>query len=376
MKLKPMRAKSAKSGGSAARERGRAVEGDPRWSAICARDAGADELFRYGVRTTGVYCRPSCASRRPNPENVSFFETSALARGAGFRACARCQPDAEAPRQARAQLVARACRRIDAARAPLELAALAREVGLSAQHFQRVFRAHTGLTPRAWATAARGERVRAQLAVRASVTEALHAAGFGSSGRFYEAAPRLVGMRPRQYQRGGAAARIEYATGTSSLGSVLAARSERGVCAIALGSSARALERELRAQFPRAELAPAGRAFARAFARVLQLVEDPQKGLELPLDVRGTAFQRRVWQALSALPAGTTASYAELAQRIGAPRGARAVARACAANPLAIAIPCHRALAQDGSLAGYRWGLARKRALLRREARAAEARRG
>jgi len=354
----------------------RGATSDPRWRAIVARDASADEDFRYGVRTTGIYCRPSCASRRPNPENVSFYSNGTEARRAGLRACKRCKPDERAPRLERARLVERACRRLDAARGGVSLAALAREAGLGAARFQSVFRAHTGLTPRAWAAAGRGERVRAQLAARASVTEALHAAGFGSSGRFYESAPRLVGMRPSQFRAGGAAARIEYATGSSSLGSVLAARSERGLCWIALGDDARALERELRAHFARAELVPASRAFERELARVLKRVEDPRASLALPLDLRGTAFQRRVWQALSALPIGATASYSELARAIGAPRAVRAVARACAANTLAIAIPCHRALARDGSLAGYRWGLARKRALLESEARAAGARRG
>lgn len=359
----------------AAQRKERVVERDSRWRAVVERDPGADEAFRYGVRTTGVYCRPSCASRRPNPRNVSFYATGAEARRAGLRACKRCKPDEPAPRLERSRLVERACRRIDAARGGISLGALAREAGLGAQHFQRVFRAHTGLTPRAYAEAGRGERVRAQLAARASVTEALHAAGFGSSGRFYAAAPRLVGMRPSQFRRGGAAARIEYALGQSSLGRVLAARSERGLCWIALGSDARVLERELRACFARAELAPASADFEREFQSVLALVEDPRAGLALPLDLRGTAFQRRVWQALNELPVGSTASYSELARRIGAPRAVRAVARACAANELAIAIPCHRALAQDGSLAGYRWGLARKRTLLEREAHAARARR-
>ena len=342
-----------------------APELDPRWAAVVSRDTSAEGFF-YSVRTTGVYCRPACAARTPNPRNVAFHATAAEARAAGFRACRRCRPDEAPAAQRQAELVARACRTIEAAQEAPTLAALAREAELSPHHFHRLFRSVTGLTPRAYAAAARADRLRQGLAQGDSVTEAIHAAGYGSTSRVYERP--LLGMTPSGYRAGGAGEDIVFAVGQSSFGAVLVARSDRGVCAILMGDDAEALARDLAQRFPKARLVAGDSAFEALVARVVGFVEAPRIGLELPLDVRGTAFQRRVWQALQAIPAGATASYADVAAAIGAPSAVRAVAGACAANPLAVAVPCHRVVRTDGGLSGYRWGAARKRALLAREA--------
>jgi AraC family transcriptional regulator of adaptative response/methylated-DNA-[protein]-cysteine methyltransferase len=340
---------------------------DPRWASVVARDAAADDTFYYSVRTTGVYCRPSCAARLPNPRNVRFHPTRADAERAGFRSCKRCRPDQPPLAKRRAAAVAAACRRIAAAREMPRLAELARGAGLSPHHFHRVFKAMIGLTPRGYAAARRAERVRAQLRGRRTVTEAIYAAGFGSSGRFYAQSARLLGMTPGDYRGGGRRLAIRFAAGECSLGSILVAATARGVCAILLGDDPEALVRDLENRFPRARLAGGDARFAKLVARVIGFVEAPGRGLDLPLDVRGTAFQERVWQALRAIPTGATATYAEIAARIGSPGAARAVGQACAANPLAVAIPCHRVVKRDGDLSGYRWGVERKRALLARE---------
>ena len=268
-----------------------------------------------------------------------------------------------------AALVAAACRRIEQAEVSPSLDALARAAGLSPHHFHRIFKAITGVTPKAYAQAQRGKALRTALAKPgAKVTDALFDAGFNASSRFYDSADGLLGMKPAQYRRGGADARITFALGQCSLGAILIARSARGLCAIALGDDPDALLRELQDRFPRAELVGGDAAFEQLVARVVGFVEAPAIGLELPLDIRGTAFQQRVWEALRKIPAGTTASYAEIATRIGSPKAVRAVAQACAANTLAVAIPCHRVVRSDGALAGYRWGVERKRALLLCEA--------
>jgi AraC family transcriptional regulator of adaptative response/methylated-DNA-[protein]-cysteine methyltransferase len=265
-------------------------------------------------------------------------------------------------------MAAAACRAIEAAETPPSLAELARRAGLSPHHFHRLFKAAVGVTPKAYADADRARRVRQRLAQGAAVTEALYDAGFNSSGRFYEQTDAILGMTPRAYRGGGARAEIRFAVGQCSLGAILIARSERGVCAILIGDDPDALVRELEDRFPRAELVGADAGFEAMVAKAVGLVERPDQGVELPLDVRGTAFQQRVWQALRAIPPGKTASYAEIAAAIGAPKAARAVAGACAANALAVAIPCHRVVRTDGALSGYRWGVERKRALLAREA--------
>lgn len=335
--------------------------------------AAADGAFFYSVKTTGVYCRPSCASRAANPKNVRFHATAAAAEAVGFRPCKRCKPDEAPAALQRSALIARACRRIERAMAagetPPTLAALASAARLSRYHFHRLFKAETGVTPRDYAAAKRAERLRAALPAAVSVTAALYDAGFGASSRFYEQAGGLIGMTPSAYRQGGKDAEIAFAIGRCSLGALLVAVTAKGVCAIALGDDAAELERDLRARFPKALLAPGGKALARRLGQIVRLVEQPSRGIDLPLDVRGTAFQQRVWRALRDIPPGETASYAEIAQRIGAPKAVRAVGSACGANVLAVAIPCHRAVRSDGGLSNYRWGVSRKRALLEREAK-------
>lgn len=341
---------------------------DPRWARVLARDAAADGQFVYGVKTTGVYCRPSCPSRRPRPENVVFFADGDAARRAGFRPCLRCQPDQPSLAARHAEVVARVCRLLEEAEQLPSLAALAQAVQLSPHHLHRMFKAQMGISPRAYGVALRARRVQEALLQGAGVTQALHDAGYGSSGRFYAAAEGVLGMTPGAFRAGGARAQIRFAVGQCSLGAILVAASERGVCAILLGDAPEVLVQDLQDRFPRAELLGGDAAFETLVATVVGFVEQPGRGLDLPLDIRGTAFQQRVWQALREIPAGTTLSYTELAQRIGAPRAVRAVAGACAANALAVAIPCHRIVRSDGGLSGYRWGVARKQALLTREA--------
>jgi len=340
---------------------------DNRWGAVLARDARADGEFVYSVATTGVYCRPACAARTPNRRNVAFHTGPAEAEAAGFRPCKRCRPN-EAPLAERhAALVAAACRRIEAAETSPSLTELAGEAGLSPHHFHRLFRSVTGLTPKGYADAERARKVRAALTKGAQVTEALYEAGFGSSGRFYAAAADTLGMRPLAYRRGGAAAEIRYGFGQSSLGLILAAESERGICAILIGDDEGALVADLERRFPNARAIAADAAFQQTVAQVVAMIEEPAQGLALPLDIRGTAFQQRVWQALQAIPPGETRSYGDLARAVGDAGAARAIAGACAANALAVAVPCHRVVRGDGSLSGYRWGVERKRALLARE---------
>jgi AraC family transcriptional regulator of adaptative response/methylated-DNA-[protein]-cysteine methyltransferase len=339
---------------------------DARWQAVLARDSSADGHFVYAVRSTGVYAPPSAPARRPRRDNVQFFDTAAAAEAAGFRASrhARAQP-------ARAALAAEACRLIEAADDPPALQALAARLGASPFHLHRVFKAETGLTPKAYASATRARRLRGELAAPGStVTQALYGAGFGSSSRFYDSADALLGMQPSAWRAGGAGTEIRFAVGQCTLGAILVAQSARGICAIALGDDPDALVRGLQDQFPAARLLGGDAAFEQLVAQVVGFVQAPALGLQLPLDVRGTAFQQRVWQALREVPAGATVSYTEIAERIGAPQAVRAVAQACGANRIAVAIPCHRVVRRDGALSGYRWGVERKRALLASEAAA------
>ncbi|HYG85919.1 MAG TPA: bifunctional DNA-binding transcriptional regulator/O6-methylguanine-DNA methyltransferase Ada [Azospirillum sp.] len=344
------------------------TELDPRWARVLARDRTADGEFYYSVATTGVYCRPSCPSRTANPKNVRFYETVAEAEAAGFRPCQRCRPEQPSRDAQYAAKVADACRLIEQAEETPRLAELAEAAGLSAYHFHRVFKATTGVTPREYAAAHRTRKVHKELSRSGSVTEAIYDAGFNSSSRFYEKSDEMLGMTPRDYRAGGTNAEIRFAIGECSLGSILVAMSDKGVCAILMGDDPDALLRDLQDRFPRARLIGGDGAFERLVAKVVGFIEAPGIGLDLPLDVRGTAFQQRVWQALREIPAGTTVSYAEIAKRIGAPTSVRAVANACAANALAVAIPCHRVVKNDGALSGYRWGIERKRRLIDREA--------
>ncbi|MDE1931421.1 MAG: bifunctional DNA-binding transcriptional regulator/O6-methylguanine-DNA methyltransferase Ada [Alphaproteobacteria bacterium] len=339
-----------------------------RWAAVVNRDVRADGRFYYSVCTTGVYCRPGCAARQPRRANVAFYDTRAAAEAAGFRPCKRCRPDASPPAARHTAIVTAACRAIEAVDGAPALETLARDAGMSRFHFHRLFKSVTGVTPRAYAAACRAKRLHVELPRAGSVTEAFYDAGFNSSGRFYAAADALLGMRPRAFRAGGAGAAIRFAVGQCSLGAILVAATAKGVCAIMLGDDAERLVRDLHERFPKAQIIGGDREFERLVAQVVGLVERPSTVAELPFDLRGTAFQQRVWQALRAIPSGTTATYSEIAKRIGRPHAVRAVAQACAANPAAIAIPCHRVVRRDGGLGGYRWGIERKRALLAREA--------
>ena len=338
------------------------------WEAVRRRDPAFDGKIVFAVRTTGVYCRPSCASRPAKRENVAFFSTPAEAEKAGYRACKRCRPDKTGAPDPQIEAVRRACKRIDEAEEAPKLAELAANVGLSPHHFHRVFKAATGVTPKAYAAEKRARRAAEKLGAAGTVTEAIYDAGFSSSSRFYETAAARLGMTPGAVRRGGAGQVIRFAVGEASLGAVLVAATDKGVCAIMLGDDPDRLVRELQDRFPRAELAGGEPEFERMVARVVGMVEAPGQRVDLPLDIRGTAFQQRVWAALSAIPPGKTATYREIARAIGQPKAVRAVAQACGANPLAVAIPCHRVVRTDGDLSGYRWGVERKRALIAREA--------
>lgn len=341
---------------------------EERWQAVKRRDSAFDGKFLFAVRTTGVYCRPSCASRPAKRENVSFFATAAEAEKAGYRACKRCRPDKLGAPDPQVQAVKRACERIDQAEEAPKLADLAASAGLSPYHFHRVFKAITGVTPKAYAAETRARRAADKLRTADTVTEAIYDAGFNSSSRFYESTAARLGMTPGAVRRGGAGAVIRFAVGQASLGAVLVATTDKGVCAITLGDDPDVLVRDLQDRFPKAEFQGGDPAFERMVAEVVGLVEGTTQRLDLPLDIRGTAFQQKVWAALRAIPAGKTATYTEIARAIGQPKAVRAVAQACGANPLAIAIPCHRVVRADGDLSGYRWGVERKRKLIDREA--------
>ena len=346
--------------------RARQTLDDPRWAAMLARDPQAD--FFYSVKTTGVYCRPSCPARQPKPENVGFHATTEAAEQAGFRPCLRCHPSQDSLDQQLAQKVTRACRILETRESPPPLEELAQEVGLSGSHLHRSFKRITGLTPRAYAAAQRESRMRQALNRAETVTDAIYEAGYGSNSRFYEKSQKVLGMTPSAYRKGGAETSIRFAIGQCSLGAILVAQSELGLCAISLGDDPNTLARELQDRFPQAELVGDDREFCELVARVVGYIEAPKTGLDLPLDIRGTAFQKRVWEALLTIPPGEKLSYSQLAQKLGQPRAVRAVAGACAANTLAVAIPCHRVVKNDGAVSGYRWGVERKLALLDREA--------
>lgn len=346
-----------------------AILSDPRWQQVLARDATADGTFFYSVKTTGIYCRPSCGARQPRSENISFHSTAAAAEAAGFRPCKRCRPN-QAVTNEYAAKVAAACRTIEGAKTLPSLAQLAAQAGWTQFHFHRIFKAITGLTPRAYAHACRAQKLRQTLGTKMKITDAIYEAGYGSNSRFYASATDALGMKPKQYAKGGVDAQIHFAIAESILGSLLVATSSKGVCAISLGNDPETLLRELQDRFPRADLVGGDQNFESIVATVVGFIETPALTLDLPLDIQGTVFQQKVWQALREIPYGTTVTYSELAKRIGAPNAVRAVASACAANTLAVVIPCHRVVRQDGSLSGYRWGIARKKALIEKEAAA------
>lgn len=341
-----------------------------RWAAVKERDPKADGHFVYAVRTTGVYCFPSSSTRLPKRENVEFFDSARAAEAAGYRPSRRVAGDRTTAAVQRAALVAQVCRLIEASESLPSLEHMASKAGMSPFHFHRIFKTETGLTPRAYASASRARKLRNQLsAPGASVTDAIYSAGFNSNSRFYEASDHLLGMRARDYRAGGAGAVIRFAVGQCSLGAILVAQSQRGICAILLGDDPDALVQDLQDQFPKAQLIGGDSLFEQLVAQVVGFVEAPSLGLNLPLDIRGTAFQERVWQAVREIPAGSTATYAEVAKRIGAPKAVRAVAQACGTNHIAVAIPCHRVVRRKADISGYRWGVDRKRQLLQRESR-------
>lgn len=351
-------------------ESARMIKSDPRWASIVARQGADDGKFYYSVKTTGVYCRPSCAARLARPENVRFHATCREAEKAGFRPCKRCKPDRPSLVEEHATKITAICRLIEQSDEPPRLNKLAAEAGLSVFHFHRVFKAVTGVTPNDYAKANMAKRVRRKLGEGSSVTEAIYDAGYNSNSRFYETSNQMLGMTPSKFRAGGSDADIYFAVGECSLGSILVAATRKGVCGILLGSDPARLVRDLQDQFPKANLIGNEKRYAALVAKVVGFVEQPRLGLDLPLDIRGTAFQQRVWKALRDIPVGETASYATIAKKIGLPKSVRAVAQACAANTIAVAIPCHRVIRSNGSLSGYRWGVERKRTLLEREARA------
>jgi AraC family transcriptional regulator of adaptative response/methylated-DNA-[protein]-cysteine methyltransferase len=342
--------------------------GDQRYELIRRRDRSADGTFVYSVKTTGVYCRPSCAARLANRCNVSFHETCEDAERAGFRPCKRCRPNEPGQDERYRSVVTAACRAIDTADATPTLAKLAASAGFSPYHFHRVFKSITGLTPKAYALARRAQRIADGLKCAPTVTDAIYDAGYSASSRFYENSSSRLGMKPKTYKNGGSGVAIRFAVGECSLGSILVATTERGVCAILLGDEPDDLVRDLQDRFPHADLTPGEGDFEHMVTAAIALAETPSAGIDLPLDIGGTAFQQRVWNALRQIPAGKTASYAEIAAAVGRPAAGRASAQACAANRLAMAIPCHRVIRSDGDLSGYRWGVQRKRELLAPEA--------
>jgi len=337
------------------------------WSAVRAHDASQDGQWFYSVKTTGVYCRPGCASRQPLRKNVAFYATNKEAEAAGFRPCKRCRPNEGSQADRHVAAVERACALIQSRDTLPGLDELASAAGISRYHFHRVFKQITGATPRDWGKAHRLGRFADRLDAGDNVAEAVYAAGFGASSRAYEAAVTGLGMTPAARRHGGRGETIRFTTVKTALGWALVAATERGICMTALGDEKAPLEADLRRRFPAALIWPADDQLKRWAERIVSFVTDPAEQPDLPLDIRGTAFQARVWRALQKVPPGRTATYTEIAAALGQPKAVRAVAAACAANKLALLVPCHRIVRQDGDLAGYRWGVERKRALLAAE---------
>ena len=339
------------------------------WQAIQRKDAQFDGTFVFAVQTTGIYCRPSCGARRPRREHVQFFGSAEAAESAGFRACRRCRPREASDRELQQALVEKVCRFIEAnPDAPLTLDALGRQVAVSPYHLQRTFKRLLGVTPRQYADTCRLAKLKAQLRDNETVASAAYASGYGSSRSLYERTPAQLGMTPGAYRQGGRGMLIVYAIADSPLGRLLVGATARGVCAVSLGDSDGELESALRAEYPAADIQRDDGALGEWLSALLRHLNGERPRLELPLDVQATAFQRRVWQELQSIPYGSTRTYREIAQALGQPNAARAVARACATNPVSLVIPCHRVVREDGGLGGYRWGLERKRALVAREA--------
>lgn len=335
-----------------------------KWQHVMARDARQDGRFVFAVRTTGIYCRPSCPSRRPRRDSVEFYANPNEAERAGYRACLRCKPTQISEQ---AQYVAGARKILDNAESAVTLADLSKRVGLSAFHLQRLFKRATGLSPREYQTARRMQHVKSGLRKGDDVTTALYDAGFGSPSRLYEKAPQQLGMTPGEYRRGGSGLNIRYALVPTPLGRMLVAATERGLCAVRFGDTVSELEKSLREEFYAAEFHRDDKALREYVEPLLAAIRGEKTSIDLPLDIRATAFQKKVWERLRQIPRGETRSYTDIAREIGVPAAVRAVARACAANPVAITVPCHRVIRSDGDLAGYRWGIERKKKLLERE---------
>jgi AraC family transcriptional regulator of adaptative response/methylated-DNA-[protein]-cysteine methyltransferase len=343
---------------------------EDRWNAVLNREPDADGAFVYAVATTGVYCRPTCAARLALRRNVRFFVTCDEAEAAGYRPCKRCKPTEAKQSLRHAELISRACRMIEKSEGTPNLKQLSGAVGMSPFHFHRIFKAQTGVTPKAYASAQLRHRIQNGLSAKIPVTQALYGAGFNSSSQFYESAIEMLGMKPKVFRDGGCSEEIRFSVRDCWLGSILVAATSKGICAILLGEDPNNLAKDLHDRFPKAQLIRGDSNFERLVARVIRFLDSPTCGLNLPLDIRGTVFQQQVWQALQKIPLGSTATYTDIAKRIGRPKSSRAVAAACASNAHALAIPCHRVVRLDGSLAGYRWGVERKKKLLARESNA------
>lgn len=343
---------------------------DLRWQAVVARDKDADGQFFYAISTTGIYCYPSCPSRLALRANTQFFDTSLDAEHAGFRPCKRCKSNLATPSSRDAIIIARACRLIETLDEIPSLETLAQSQNMSSYHFHRLFKSITGITPRAYAVANRAHKIRTELTQDTSITDAIYHAGFNSNGRFYATSKEVLGMTATNFKNGGKSETIHYSIGACSFGSIIVAHSEKGICAILIHDDDKPLFADLQSRFPKATLIEDKSDFKHWLEQVIHFVEAPKKGLELPLDIRGTLFQQRVWQLLQNIPLGTTASYTDIATKLGDPKAVRAVARACAANPIALLVPCHRVVRSDGGISGYRWGVENKRMLITREAKA------
>ena len=343
------------------------ITDDDRWQSVLARDADADGHFVFAVQTTGIFCRPSCRAKHALRKNVRFFSDAQQAQAAGFRPCKRCQPDKDSAQQHRLDKIARACQLLEQ-ESPLTLDELAQQVAMSPYHLHRLFKATTGMTPKAWQQSWRARRLRDALAKGVPVTQAILNAGFPDSSSYYRKADQTLGMTAKQFRKGGDNVSVRYTLADCALGRCLVAESERGICAILLGDDDATLVADLHALFPAAQDVPADANFQQRVREVIVAINSRDAPLSLPLDIRGTAFQQQVWQALRTIPCGETVSYQQLASAIGKPKAVRAVASACGANKLAIVIPCHRVIRGDGALSGYRWGIARKAQLLHREA--------
>ncbi|AKJ42317.1 bifunctional DNA-binding transcriptional regulator/O6-methylguanine-DNA methyltransferase Ada [Pragia fontium] len=343
-------------------------ENDPRWLDVKNKNPNSDGHFVYGIQTTGIYCRPTCPARTPDPDYIEFFDSCELAERHHYRACKRCKPNGESNQERDSRLITKACRIIEQMDGAINLEELSKRVAMSPSFFHRKFKKITGVTPKQFSTAIRIKNMQHELVKQnESITDAIYNSGFNSGSRFYAATDRSLGMTPGAYREGGKNTKIQFAIAECSLGSILVARSPKGICAISFGDDPTELLNNLQDKFPNADLIGGDTAFENIVARVIEFVENPNTALDLPLDIQGTAFQQRVWKMLLTIPAGTTVSYTELAEMIGSPRSVRAVANACGQNSIAVAIPCHRVVKLDGNLSGYRWGIERKRQLLDRE---------